>query len=265
MTSTRYREDLDLLKAAAIEAGEIALGFFRRDPQVWWKEGNSPVSEADFAVDLMLRDTLVGARPDYGWVSEEMQPDDARNISANRFFVVDPIDGTRAYLRGENTWCVSIAMVEDGRPVAGVIAAPAMGEIFEVTADGAPLMNGAPCAVSQPGEGEPLRLAMPDSMRKRVESSGGEAFVSEPAVPSLAYRLALVASGRLDGTLIRPRASDWDIAAADLLIERAGGLLCGRAGTPTIYRSEGRRHDILMAASQTAMPRLQRLAKAVPD
>ena len=265
MILSGYQDDLELVKAAAVEAGEIALGFFRRDPKVWWKEGNSPVSEADFAVDLMLRNTLVGARPDYGWVSEEMQPGDARTGTGSRFFVVDPVDGTRAYLRGEDTWCVSIAVVENGRPVVGVIVAPSMGEIFEVTADGTPLMNGAPCAVAEPGPGDRMRLAMPDSMRKRVEASDGEAFASEKAVPSLAYRLALVACGRLDGTLIRPRASDWDIAAADLLIERAGGLLCGRAGLPTIYRSEGRRHEILMAASLAAMPRLQRLAEAVPD
>ena len=181
----------------------------------------------------MLRNTLVGARPDYGWVSEEMQPGDARTGTGSRFFVVDPIDGTRAYLRGEDTWCVSIAVVENGRPVVGVIVAPSMGEIFEVTADGTPLMNGAPCAVAEPGPGERMRLAMPDSMRKRVEASDGEAFASEKAVPSLAYRLALV--------------------------------LCGRAGLPTVYRSEGRRHEILMAASLAAMPRLQRLAEAVPD
>jgi len=259
------RDDLELVKTAAMEAGVIAMRFFQRDPRVWWKEGNSPVSEADVAVDAFLKDALVGARPSYGWVSEEMERPEIREVEADRFFVVDPIDGTRAYLRGEDTWCVSIAVIERGRPVIGVIAAPALGEVFEVTADSPTRLNGAVCSVSRPGTGDRLRLAVPDAMRKRLDAAGGEAILAEKAVPSLAYRLALVASGRLDGTLIRPRANDWDIAAADLLIERAGGLLCDRGGAPALYWREGRRHGLLMAASHDAMARVRQLTRAVPD
>ncbi|WP_206456169.1 3'(2'),5'-bisphosphate nucleotidase CysQ [Aurantimonas marina] len=259
------RDDLELVKSAAVEAGAIAMRFFRRDPRVWWKEGNSPVSEADVAVDAFLKDALVGARPSYGWVSEEMERPEIREVEADRFFVVDPIDGTRAYLRGEDTWCVSIAVIEQGRPVIGVIAAPALGEVFEVTAGSITRLNGAACSVSRPGAGDRLRLAVPDGMRKRLDAAGGEPILAEKAVPSLAYRLALVASGRLDGTLIRPRANDWDIAAADLLIERAGGLLCDRGGAPGLYTSEGKRHGLLMAASHDAMARVRQLARAIPD
>jgi len=259
------RDDLELVKTAAVEAGAVAMRFFRRDPRVWWKEGNSPVSEADVAVDAFLKDALVGARPSYGWVSEEMEQPEIREVEADRFFVVDPIDGTRAYLRGEDTWCVSIAVIERGRPVIGVIAAPALGEVFEVTADSSTRLNGAVCSVSRPGAGDRLRLAVPDAMRKRLDAAGGEPILAEKAIPSLAYRLALVASGRLDGTLIRPRANDWDIAAADLLIERAGGLLCDRGGAPAFYRSEGRRHGLLMAASHDAMARVRQLTRAIPE
>ncbi len=259
------RDDLELVKTAAVEAGTVAMRFFRRDPRVWWKEGNSPVSEADVAVDAFLKDALVGARPSYGWVSEEMERPEIREVEADRFFVVDPIDGTRAYLRGEDTWCVSIAVIERGRPVIGVIAAPALGEVFEVTADSPTRLNGAVCSVSRPGTGDRLRLAVPDAMRKRLDAAGCEPILAEKAVPSLAYRLALVASGRLDGTLIRPRANDWDIAAADLLIERAGGLLCDRGGTPALYRSEGRSHGLLMAASHGAMARVRQLTRVIPD
>ncbi|HEY9056168.1 MAG TPA: 3'(2'),5'-bisphosphate nucleotidase CysQ [Aurantimonas sp.] len=259
------RDDLELVKTAAVEAGAVAMRFFRRDPAVWWKEGNSPVSEADIAVDAFLKDALVGARPSYGWVSEEMEQAEDRKAEADRFFVVDPIDGTRAFLRGEDTWCVSIAVIEQGRPVIGVIAAPALGEVFEVTAESITRLNGAVCRVSRPGADDRLRLAVPDGMRKRLDAAGSEPIIAEKAVPSLAYRLALVASGRLDGTLIRPRANDWDIAAADLLIERAGGLLCDRGGAPGLYRSEGKRHGLLMAASHDAMARVRQLARAIPD
>ena len=93
------------------------------------KGGTSPVSEADYAVDRYLRETLTAARPAYGWLSEETA-DSAGRLAASRTFVVDPIDGTRAFLDGRSTWCVSIAVVEDGHPLAGVLDCPATGEIF---------------------------------------------------------------------------------------------------------------------------------------
>ncbi|MGO4842995.1 inositol monophosphatase family protein, partial [Rhizobiaceae sp. 2RAB30] len=92
--------------------------YFKRNPQTWLKGGHSPVSEADYAVDHYLRETLTAARPDYGWLSEETADTPAR-LEARRTFVVDPIDGTRAFLEGASTWCVSIAVVEDGEPLAG--------------------------------------------------------------------------------------------------------------------------------------------------
>ncbi len=260
---TRYAAELDLLHDAAVEAGAIAVSYFRKDPKVWWKEGNSPVSEADFAVDDFLKERLLSARPNFGWVSEEMR--DKSNTVSDSFFVVDPIDGTRAYLRGEDTWCVSIALVAGGRPVAGVIVAPSLDETFTATADGATLMNGVPCRSSQPDAGAQLKLSMPDSMRKMLQNDGAEPFIAMKSIPSLAYRVALVADGRLDGTLVRPNANDWDIAAADLLLERAGGRLTDGQGRRLLYTSAARRHGLLLAASNGAASRVERLAAAVAD
>ena len=255
---SRYAAELDLLHDAAVEAGAIAVNYFRKDPKVWWKEGHSPVSEADFAVDDFLKQRLLSARPDYGWVSEEMQ-EEAGTVS-DRFFVVDPIDGTRAYLRGEDTWCVSVALVADGRPVAGVIVAPSLDETFTATADGPALMNEAPCRVSRPDADAQLKLSMPDSMRKTLQKAGAEPFAAMKSIPSLAYRVALVADGRLDGTLVRPNANDWDIAAADLILERAGGGLTDSLGRALLYTSAPRRHGLLMASGSEAAARVARLA-----
>ena len=118
-------EDLALLRDAAREAGIIAMRYFGNNPQVWMKGGTSPVSEADHAADAYLRDTLLSARPDYGWLSEETADNPVR-LSARRTFVVDPIDGTRGFLEGLRSWCVSVAVVEDGRTLAGVLECPAM-------------------------------------------------------------------------------------------------------------------------------------------
>lgn len=256
-------DDLDLLLDAAERAGEIAMGYFRRDPQVWYKQGNSPVSEADFAADRCLKDVLHGARPDYGWVSEEMDASQHTEGPRHRTFVVDPIDGTRAFLRGEDVWCVSVAVLEAGIPVAGVVNVPARGEVFRATAGGEALLNGAPCRVSEPGKGEPMRLSLPETIARKIAADDRPMVTALPAVPSLAYRLALVASGRLDGTFVRPRANDWDVAAADLILERAGGLFSDVGGRRWRYAEDVASHGIMVAGPLGLSQRLRDIAGAI--
>ena len=113
-------EDRELLRAAAVNAGIIAAGYFRTDLKTWTKENASPVSEADILLDQFLTSTLLAARPDYGWLSEETA-DNAERLKHRRVFIVDPIDGTRGFIRGEDSWTVSLAVVEDGVPIAGVV------------------------------------------------------------------------------------------------------------------------------------------------
>jgi Archaeal fructose-1,6-bisphosphatase and related enzymes of inositol monophosphatase family len=119
-----YADDLELLRSTAVAAGIIASSYFRKDVRSWTKENASPVSEADIIVDRFLAANLLQARPDYGWLSEETADNPSR-LDCERVFVVDPIDGTRAFLRGEDYWTVSLAVVENGVPVAGVVYAPA--------------------------------------------------------------------------------------------------------------------------------------------
>ena len=121
----RDQADLNLLTELGREAGKIAMRWFGEDPKVWMKEGQSPVSEADFAVDAFLKRELLAARPDYGWLSEETDDNEDR-LNLDRVFVVDPIDGTRGFIAGSAQWCVSIAVVEQGRPVAGILECPAL-------------------------------------------------------------------------------------------------------------------------------------------
>ncbi|WP_244487569.1 MULTISPECIES: 3'(2'),5'-bisphosphate nucleotidase CysQ [unclassified Aureimonas] len=254
-------DDLALLTAAAHEAGRIALGFFGAAPEVWMKTGNSPVSEADFAVDAYLKRVLLAARPTYGWLSEETETV-LGAAGAERFFVVDPIDGTRSFLRGESTWCVSVAVIDAKRPHAGVIDAPAKGEVFTAVSGGEALLNGAPIRVAPAGGGI-LSVAVPDGMVKRFEperAAGHLAFAK--AAPSLAYRLAEIAAGRFDGTVIRPNANDWDIAAGDLILELAGGSLVDLSGAARLYDISGRKHGLLVAAAEHALSRLTSMAEA---
>ena len=127
--------DLDLILQAAKEAGELALSAREGGLKIWSKTGGSPVTDADLAVDTLLKTELRAARPEYGWLSEETADDPAR-LSTGRQFVVDPIDGTVAFMKNKPWFAVSIAVVEDGRPIAGVVHAPALAETYAATADG---------------------------------------------------------------------------------------------------------------------------------
>jgi myo-inositol-1(or 4)-monophosphatase len=245
-----WNDDLELILAAAREAGRIAFGHFGQSPEVWWKNGGrSPVSAADFAANDHLQSVLMKARPDYGWLSEETDDDSAR-LAHETLFVVDPIDGTRAFIAGKPTWCVSVAVVHRGRPVAGVLVAPALGEEFAATATGAALKNGMPIGVEGVGQEGELVLAADEPIVRRLSTELRVRRV--PHVPSLAYRLAMAADGRLDGTIVKTDSHDWDLAAADLILERAGGALADLDGRAILYNRKVVSHGVLVAGTAQA-------------
>ncbi len=246
--------DLELIADAARKAGEVALRFFRHEPEVWWKnEGRSPVSAADFAANETLASILRAARPDYGWLSEETDDDPAR-LSCETLFVVDPIDGTRGFLAGLELWCVSVAVVTNGRPTAGVLYAPALDELFTAEAGGPALKNGAPIAVSDRPSTEIQRLATGEDMLSGVDPDFRKTIQRAKHVPSLAYRLAMVADGRLEGTLVKRDSHDWDLAAADLILQRAGGALVDLSGSPLNYNRLDVSHGELCGVSKAHLP-----------
>lgn len=247
-TDNRWQSDLALIADAAKQAGAVALGFFNKSPEVWWKnEDRSPVSAADFAANETLETILRKARPDYGWLSEETD-DDAGRLQHETLFIVDPIDGTRAFLAGKDLWCVSVGIVHRGRPVAGVLYAPALDELYEAMEGGLALKNGQPIAVSGRGTDDISQFAISEEYFKKLPAGVRERSERFQYIPSLAYRIAMVADGRLDMTAIRKNAHDWDMAAADLILERAGGRLADLSGRPTTYNRPDVSHDVLCAA-----------------
>lgn len=253
--SNQWQDDLDLIRDAARQAGEIAYGFFGHSPEVWWKnEGSSPVSAADFAANDRLQSLLLKARPNYGWLSEETD-DDAARLSRQTVFVIDPIDGTRAFINGEKTWCVSVAVVDRGRPVAGVLVAPALDEEFCAVAGGQAFKNGKPIAVNAE-QGGKLVVAADENLVKKFEPAFRERVHRVRHVPSLAYRLAMAADGRIDGTVVKRNSHDWDLAAADLILERAGGRLTDLRRKPLAYNRETVSHGVLVAGSEHAVSSL---------
>jgi myo-inositol-1(or 4)-monophosphatase len=251
-----WNDDLALIRKAAREAGEIALSFFGKEPEVWWKnEGRSPVSAADFAANDCLQNLLLKARPHYGWLSEETD-DDSERLGRDTVFVVDPIDGTRAFIAREKTWCVSVAVVHQGVPVAGVLFAPALEEEFTATADGPALKNGMTIRVSEEKPGAPREIAVAEDMLGHFPKAFRDTLHRIRHVPSLAYRLAMVADGRIDGTVVKRNSHDWDLAAADLILARAGGRLLDLKGNRLVYNRADVKQDVLCGGAEHVLESL---------
>ncbi|MFB2549539.1 3'(2'),5'-bisphosphate nucleotidase CysQ [Ensifer soli] len=258
-----WRDDLDLIADAARAAGERALAFFRKDPDVRWKNGgHSPVSAADYAANDVLKDMLLKARPNYGWLSEETDDDPAR-LSCETVFVVDPIDGTRAFIAGRDVWCVSVAVVHRGRPVAGVLVAPALKETFLARIDGPAVKNGATMALAQGPTRSPLRVAASERMIGGLDRGFRAGVERVGHVPSLAYRLAMIADGTIDATLVMSSSHDWDLAAADLILARAGGGLKNLDGSALTYNRPTVAHSVLCAATAPVLDGLVAAAQAL--
>lgn len=257
-------DDLNLLVEAARSAGEIAHGFFGQSPETWYKgDERSPVSEADMAVDVHLRTLLTAARPDYGWLSEESIDAESR-LDRGMVFIVDPIDGTRGFIGGKKDWCVSVAIVENGRPVAGVLAAPARGdkkggEIWVAsTGQGAWLDGKRLDRTKSPAPARPLEVSMSDMLANHAIKKYPAEITRKFGGPSLALRLARVASGEIGGVLIRPHANEWDLAAADLIMREAGYLLVDDKGVELTYNRPDPSYGYLAAGAPGDIDLLKR-------
>jgi myo-inositol-1(or 4)-monophosphatase len=226
--------DLDLILQAAREAGELALGARESGLKIWSKEGGSPVTDADLAVDTLLKTELGAERPDYGWLSEETADDPAR-LTTTRQFVVDPIDGTVAFMKGKPWFAVSIAVVENGRPIAGVVHAPALNETYAATADGPATLNGEPITPS--AVDQLLGAAMLGDAKMFAHPAWREPWpeMRIESRNSIAYRMCLVAAGTFDAAVALSPKSEWDVAAADLICRRAGAMLSDHRGRPFAY------------------------------
>jgi myo-inositol-1(or 4)-monophosphatase len=247
----------DLLVSAAREAGAVALEYFnpggRTSARVVTKAGGSPVTDADLAANSLLKRRLQEALPDAGWLSEETV-DDFERLSRHSLIIVDLIDGTRAFVTGDPRWVVSVALVVDERPVAGVVYAPALDEIYAAARGHGATFNGATII---PTAGWPPRAAAgPKLMIEAMAAEIGAAIEIVPRVPALAYRMCLVARGAVDFAVAAENSHDWDIAAADLLLEESGARLIDGSGERLRYNSRQVRRGALLAASDAAAPRL---------
>jgi len=234
------------LAAVMREAGAVAHAAFGKPMKTWVKEHNSPVSEVDIAVNVLLKEKLIAIAPEAGWLSEETEDDPAR-LAASRVWIVDPIDGTRSFIAGRPDWTISVALVEARRPVVAALYAPVSEEFFLAVAGAGATLNGAPIAASRGDAIKGARIGGPKGFLERL-AAVAPAFIMTPRVHSLALRLARVADGTLDAAFASRTSRDWDLAAADLLVHEAGGALTTTGGGTLAYNGATTVHDVLVAA-----------------
>lgn len=233
-------DDLTLLEQAAHEAGEIAMRHFKADPQVWEKdEAAGPVTEADLAVDRYLRDKLLTARPGNGWLSEETE-DDADRLGADHVFIVDPIDGTRAFIDHSKDWALSLAVAERGAVSAAVVHLPARGQTYSAARGGGATLNGAPVGVTGTTDATQAEVLTTKSNLAPGFWRGPVPGFRRSFRTSLAYRLCLVAEGRFDAMLTLRPTWEWDVAAGSLIVTEAGGRATDGNGDAPLFNTPQR-------------------------
>jgi len=226
--------DLALIVEAVRAAGEIAReAYHANTSKVWDKDDRTQVTDADIAVNDYLHKTLTAARPGYGWLSEETKDDHSRH-ACPRTFVVDPIDGTRAFINRTPNFAVSVAIIEGGKSIAGALYNPLKDEMFEATLGGGARLNEAEIKAGDTNKIEGIRMVGYARKFRRLEWPDMNCRV----VNSMAYRMALVACGQADATVAFSPKSDWDVAAAQLIASEAGAIVTDLHGEEASYDGE---------------------------
>jgi myo-inositol-1(or 4)-monophosphatase len=257
--------DLALIEAAAREAGALALARRGTGYKTWSKGAAGPVTEVDLAIDALLKERLLEARPDYGWLSEET-PDNPERLKHAAVFVIDPIDGTQAFIQGAPEFTISIGIVKDGVAWAGAIYNPSTDEMFLGARGSGATYNGAPVSTSTTSELEHAHLIGKE-----------EFFAASKRWPepwpilrlgfrqSIAYRLGLVANGHFDGVILAGMKHDWDIAAGVAIVCAAGGAVSDTQGAPLVFNKPDPRAPGVVAAGALLHPLLIERTAQLPD
>ncbi len=250
---------LEAVSAIVREAGRIAAGRCGTGFERWEKSPGNPVCDVDLEVDAFLHARLAALDPEAGWLSEETL-DSSDRMERRRLWVVDPIDGTRDYLRERPGWCVSVALVEERTPLIGVLDAPARGEHWTGERGRGAWRNGERLRVSG-------RLALAgarvpaDQLPERDRD-----LVAVDRPNSIALRIALVAAGEADLVATLRWGFEWDIAAAALIAAEAGATVTGALGQPLAFNSaSGEAFGVLAATPAIHAEAVERLRERAMD
>jgi myo-inositol-1(or 4)-monophosphatase len=259
MHSTSHAEILKRIYSALEASRTVFARFTPGAIETEYKIGHDPVTEADRALDAVLRKELL--RVGEGWLSEE-SVDDPSRLERSNVWVVDPLDGTREFVKGIPEFCVSIGFVENGRPVAGGIYNPATDETFLGSIDSGVTYNGKP---AQPSQRDTLDGALVLASRSEVNRGEWKAFENSSMkirpMGSVAYKLALVSAGLADATFTLTPKNEWDVTAGAALVESAGGYVSTLEKTSLIANRRDPRLSGLLACGPLLREKLVALVQ----
>jgi myo-inositol-1(or 4)-monophosphatase len=254
-TNHSLADDLALAIAAVRAGGAVAAARFGGPLEVREKGDAGPVTDADLAVDALLKDMLVTARPGYGWLSEETVEDGSRH-AAQRSWVVDPIDGTRAFVSGKPAWSVCVGLIEGAEAVAGAVFNPVTDECFWAVRGQGAFRNGEPIGASATGDIENCRMLGDAQMFRHPAWPTPWPAMRVETRNSIAYRMCLVASGDFDAAIALSAKSDWDVAAATVIAEEAGALAGNHLGQRYAFNGTLPRQSSMVVAGRALHPLL---------
>lgn len=224
------------IRDSIIKAGKIALKWFKNDPENWEKEDGSLISKVDIEINNLLGRILRKSNPNFGWLSEESEDDKSR-LEKEITFVVDPLDGTKAFLEGKKEFSISIALVKNGEPISGIVYSPSTKEIFESEKNKGSWKNKKRIHTSKFNELSGCKMVAFKPMFSHPSWKNPWPKMSVENRNSVAYRMALVASGEFDAMMALNSKNDWDIAAGDLLITEAGGYVSQHSAKKLRYNN----------------------------
>jgi myo-inositol-1(or 4)-monophosphatase len=255
--------ELTLLISAIREGGKRATDLALKGFDVQIKNDRSPVTTADLEVNRVLRDMQETHFPDDGWLSEE-SPDDPARLEKARVWIVDPIDGTKAYVNKLPEYCISVGLVEAGMPVLGAIYNPSTDELFTAIVGQGLRVNGRPVSPAAPADERANVLVNPWEYR-HGRWADLEGQIHCRPILSIAHALALVAAGRMQATLTIEPENEWDLAAGVLLVQESGGTVTDAEGRPFIFNQATPRFRGVIAVSATAAAELRPLLQTHAD
>lgn len=266
MTLQSAASDLSLLEAAVREAGALARSLLTKPLEIHSKGEAGPVTNVDYAVNDLLTEKLRGARPDYGWLSEETPDDLSQRIGKSRVFMLDPIDGTAAMISQSPQFTISIGITENDRAWAGAIYNPRTDELYLGAIGAGATLNGRPARASLRSEIEGMRMIGQPQRFKNSKWPAPWPKMQIDARQSIAYRMGIVAAGQGDGAILFGWKNEWDIAAGAAIIEAAGGRVSDPWGGDVPFNNpDPRAPGGIVAAGANLHPLLIERTKFFPD
>lgn len=241
-----WEQEHQVLTTAIREAGAEALRLAANGFQIYTKPDDSPVTSADHAVNDLLMDRLLGQFPDDGWLSEET-PDTATRLEKSRVWVIDPIDGTKAFIRQEPEYCISVALLEDGQPILAAIYNPSTSALYSAVRGQGLRLNGEPAVPIETAAHQVPIIALSPWELHIGRFKSVEPHITSRPTRSIAWAMALAASGAIHGVMTLEPENEWDVAAGTLLLEEAGGSTRDGSGAPLCFNRPVPRYQGIIA------------------